>query len=216
MEIISLQENQEQAFEKAEAIIKDGGLVVVPTDTVYGIIGDTTQGKTIERLYELKQRPQENAFPVFVKDIATARWFAYIADAKARFLENVWPGSVTVVFHHKEKLPQMLTADKDTIALRIPKHPFLMALLARINIPLVQSSANISGMPVAETMQEIATLFEHKKEKPDLLIDGGKIFGAPSTIIDFTTNNPKITRSGLMKKEDIDALFAKIHDIPVV
>ena len=207
MEVIALHEYQEKALEKAEAVIKSGGLVVVPTDTVYGIIGDATQAEVIEQLYALKQRPKEKAFPVFVKDIAMARWFAYISDAKARFLETMWPGAVTVIFHHKEKLPSLLTAGMDTMALRMPSAPVLLALLTRINVPLVQSSANLSGMAPATSTQIVFASFEHQKQKPDLVIDGGEVAGMPSAIIDLTASEPRIIRSGLMNGVELQALF---------
>lgn len=210
MEIILLQENQEQALEKAEVIIKNGGLVAVPTDTIYGIIGDATNKSAVEALYELKQRSKEKAFPVFVRDVAMARWFAYISDAKARFLEHTWPGAVTVVFHHKEKLPEQVTAGKVTVALRMPHAPFLLALLARVKVPLVQSSANISGAAPAKNAQEISASFEGRACRPDLIIDGGEVAGNASVIIDFTGNKPLLMRSGLMNKNDIDALCEKL------
>lgn len=210
MKIITLSEHQEKTLGHVEAVIKKGGLVAIPTDTVYGIVGNATQAKTVERLYTLKMRPKEKAFPIFVRDIAMARWFAYISDVKARFLERVWPGPLTVIFHHKEKLPSVLTAGQNTIALRIPKAPFVSALLARMDIPLVQSSANISEMPAAKSSKDVIALFANQKQKPNLVIDGGEIAGMPSTIIDFTTNQPRLVRSGVMTREDIDLFFHQI------
>jgi len=212
MEIINLQEHQEKALEKSESVIKSGGLVVVPTDTVYGIIGDATQAKTVGRLYALKARPKKKAFPIFVRDIAMARWFAYISDAKARFLESVWPGAVTVVFHHKEKLPQQLTAGNNSIAIRIPNHPFVLALLDRVNVPLMQSSANLSGMPPATRVQEIVAYFEKEKNKPNPIIDGGELSGSPSTIIDLTHNDPRIIRGDPMDKNTFETLLEKLSN----
>lgn len=211
MEAVALREHQEKALEKAEAVIRSGGLVAVPTDTVYGIIGDALLPEAVARLYALKQRPKEKAFPVFVKDIAMARRFAYISDAKAGFLEHVWPGSVTVVFHRKEKLPLELTAGMDTIALRMPNAPFLLALLARVDVPLAQSSANLSGMPSAVHGQDVIAAFAREKQKPDLVIDGGAVPGTPSAIIDLTANEPRLVRSGLMSKKELDALFVRLQ-----
>lgn len=212
MEAITLQEHQEKALEKAETVIKSGGLIAVPTDTVYGVIGDATNAEVVSRLYALKGRPKEKAFPLFVRDIAAARWFAYISDAKARFLEKVWPGPLTVIFHHKEKLSPILTASQDTIALRMPDHLFLSALLDRVDVPLVQSSANISDLSPAKNSTEVIAFFSGQKQKPDLLIDGGEVAGIPSTIIDFTTNEPRLVRSGVMMKEDFDLFFKQISE----
>ena len=210
IESIVLQEYDTQAFERAEAVIKDGGLVVAPTDTVYGIMGDATQATVIERLYELKQRPHEKAFPVFVRDIAMARWFAYISDVKAQFLTTIWPGPVTAIFHHKEKLPPILTVSGDTIGLRMPNAPFIRSLLNRLQIPLVQSSANISGSNPATTVEDIMSLFDTQEQKPDLVIDGGEIKGASSSVIDFTANEPRLIRSGLMNKNEFELLCVRL------
>ena len=211
--VIILQEHQEKALEQSVSVIKNGGLVAIPTDTVYGIVGNAREVKTVERLYALKARSKEKAFPVFVRDVATARRFAYISDAKAQFLERVWPGPLTVIFCHKEKLPSVLTAGKNTIAMRIPQFAFALALLACIDIPLVQSSANISGMPAAKNSEDVIASFANQKQKPNLVIDGGEIMGMPSTIVDFTANQPRLVRSGVMTKEDIDMFFQNISNI---
>ncbi len=212
MEVIVWEQNQEDALEKTTAVIKRGGLVAVSTDTVYGIIGDATNKDTVKALYELKHRPKEKAFPVFVKDIAMARWFAYVSDAKANFLTRVWPGGVSVVLHHKEKLPKNLTAGNNTIALRVPDHRFLLALLARLDVPLVQSSANLSGIPPAVTAEQVVVAFEKQKQKPSLLIDGGETPGIPSSIIDLTTNNARLIRGGPMNKKNFDLLIKELSE----
>ena len=211
MELIALQENnQQEVVQKVERALQGGKIVAVPTDTVYGFIADATNQEAIEHMYALKKRTPEKAFPVFVRDIAMARWFAYVSDAKAKFLENVWPGPVTTIFHHKEKLPNVLTAGRDTIGMRVPNSSFLSALLDHINIPLAQSSANISSMPPAMTTEEIIVSFDARKQKPDVVIDGGKLSGMPSTIIDFTSQEPRIIRSGMVNKEDIESLINRL------
>ncbi len=212
MELITLGDNQEEVLEKVKDAIRDGKIVAVPTDTVYGFIADATNNNAVKHMYALKQRPNEKAFPVFVRNIAMARWFAYISDTKMRFLEKIWPGSVTVIFHHKEKLPECVTADHDTIAMRMPQSPLLLSLLDQINVPLVQSSANISGVAPATSAQAIVTSFEYQRQKPDLIIDGGEVLGKPSTIINFTGNNPRMVRSGLVSKEEIDSLFVRLRE----
>ena len=212
MELITLQENnQQEVVEKVACALRGGKIVAVSTDTVYGFIADATNQEAIERMYALKDRTPEKAFPVFVRDIAMARWFAYVSDAKAKFLENVWPGQVTTIFNHKEKLPNVLTAGRDTIGMRVPNSSFLSALLDHINIPVAQSSANISGMPPAMTTEEIIASFEARKQKPDVVIDGGKLSGMPSTIIDFTSQEPRIIRSGLVNKEELDGLLVRLQ-----
>lgn len=219
---------------QAERILRSGGIVIVPTDTVYGILGDATKAEVIKKIFAIKKRPGEKVFPIFVRDIAAARRYAYISDAKAKFLEKVWPGPITVIFYHKEKLPKILTGGKDTLGIRIPNHFFVKKLLARLDFPLVQTSANFSGLPPAKSMSEVKQYFEKSKInphtfrgniklrekdlrprgiregvgiKPDLCIDGGEIGGRQSTVVDFTRKESIILRTGLVSRAELDRLF---------
>ena len=126
------------------------------------------------------------------------------------FLEKIWPGPVTVIFNHKEKLPALLTGGKDTIGIRMPDHPFVAALLARLGMPLAQTSANVSDMPPAKSAQDVKKYFEHADAAPDILIDGGEVPGASSVVIDCTGFSPLILRSGIMSKQDLDRMLAGI------
>lgn len=211
------------ALSLTERILRSGGVVVGPTDTVYGIFCDATNEKAIKKIFELKRRPEEKALPIFVKDIATARQYAYISDAKAKFLEKVWftpldkersenltgPLPITVVFRHKEKLPKILTGGLDTIGTRIPNHPFLLELLSRLDFPLAQTSANVSGGPPIRTIHELreSNLMRRCLIRLGLVVDGGEIAGQASTMIDFTGNEPLILRSGLVTKQELDRLL---------
>lgn len=214
MKIFSL--NNSSLLEVKEAVLKiirHGGIVAVPTDTVYGLIGDASSKKAIAKLFAIKNRPKEKAFPVFVSNIAMARRYAYISDVKARFLEKVWPGAVTVIFHHKEKLPPILTGNLDTVALRMPNSPFLEELMKNLDFPLCQSSANISGNVPAETSQEIVCAFEASNHKPDAVVDGGVIDGSSSLLIDYTKNNPMILRSGIMTINELNLLLDQAAEV---
>jgi L-threonylcarbamoyladenylate synthase len=188
----------------AEKILTSGGVVIGPTDTVYGIFGKATDSRIIKKIFKMKGRHPEKAFPIFTKDIATARKLAYISDIKAKFLEKVWPGPVTVVFHHKEKLPQIITGGLSTIGIRIPNHQFLRELLKRLDFPLVQTSANVSGKPPAKNVEEVKEYFDKQKIRPDLIIDGGEIIGQASTVINFTGREPIILRFGAVTKEELE------------
>ena len=191
----------------AERILLSGDMVVSPTDTVYGILGDATDETVIQKIFKLKNRPEEKALPIFVKDIATARKFAYISDLKARFLEKVWPGPVTIIFHHKEKLPSSLTGGASTTGIRIPDNLFLQTLLGKLSFPLVQTSANIAGKPPAQNLEEIKEYFAGKEIEPNLIVDGGVLKGQPSVVIDFTRDKPLVLRTGILSLAELDDLF---------
>lgn len=208
MQIIILDKGSfDSVCAQSAAMILAGGVIAAPTDTVYGLIGDARNEDVARKMLVIKKQLTARAFPVFVKDIVMARQYGYISDAKARFLEKVWPGAVTAIFHHKEKLPAVLTGGRDTIGMRIPDHPFLLELLVRLDMPLVQTSANISGRPPAKNAGEVVAYFKDAATQPDLIIDGGEISGVSSTVIDCAGVSPLILRSGIMSKVDIDRML---------
>lgn len=207
MEIVFLEQDSNVLIERVVGIIKTGGVVVGSSDTVYGLFCDAANERVVRKMFAIKQRPEEKAFPIWVKDIAAARKLAYISDAKVRFLEKVWPGAVTIVFEHKGKLPSILTGGKSAIGIRIPDHEFLLGLLNRLDTPLAQTSANVSGKPPAKTAQEVIAYFESQENQPDLVIDGGETSGVASAVIDFTGESPLIVRSGMITKNELDLLI---------
>lgn len=208
MEIVELKEDTRfGVLLRAERILLSGGILVAPTDTVYGILGDATSEAVIQKIFSLKNRPEEKALPIFVKDVVTARKLAYISDSKAKFLEKVWPGPVTMVFDHKEKLPLNLTGGAFSLGLRIPDNAFLRTLLGKLPFPLVQTSANISNKTPAQNLDEIKEYLAGKEIEPDLVIDGGIVKNQPSVVIDFTRDNPMILRTGVLSPAELDDLF---------
>lgn len=211
MRALKLNENTaKKILSEVERILRSGGLAVVPTDTVYGIIGDATKPEVIRKLFSIKKRSGEKVFPIFVKDVSEARKIAYVADAKARMLERVWPGPITVVLQHKEKMPKVLTGGKDTIGIRIPDHTFLSELLKRLDFPLVQTSANLAQKPPAKNIEEVKEYFGQSEGKPDLVVDGGEIKGKSSTVIDYTGKEPMILRTGIVTREELDRILESV------
>lgn len=211
MNIVKLTEdNYFGVFSEAEKILNDGGIVAGPTDTVYGLFGRADNPRTIKKIFAAKKRPFNKPLSVFIKDVLTARRYAYISDAKADFLKKVWPGPVTVVFHHKDKLPKILTGSQETLALRQPDNHLLAGLLEKVNFPLAQTSANLSGRSPAKNIDELQEYFAGEKQQPDLLIDGGKIEGQPSVVIDFTGSKPVVLRTGLISKNDFDQMLSSM------
>lgn len=209
MEIISLGGNEIGALASVLKILREGGVAVVPTDTVYGILGDAAREEVIRKIVTLKKQ-SEKPLPVFVKDIATARKYAYISDAKVKFLERVWPGPVTVLFYHKEKLPSILTPNTDVLGVRIPDHPFLLDLLGRFETPVAQTSANISGKPPATNLDEIKAYFSEGEGVPDLVVDAGILGSRPSTVIDFKGERPMVVRTGMISPQELQGIFETV------
>lgn len=208
MKILELnEENYFGVFLEAEKVLRDSGIIVVPTDTVYGLLARADDSKAVKQVFAIKNRAEDKPLSIFVKDILTARRYAYISDAKAKFLEKIWPGKVTVVFHHKGKLAEELTGGRETVGIRIPDNKLVLNLLKKLDLPLAQTSANLAGEPPAKNTEEVKNYFSDKKNQPDLVIDDGEIKGEPSVVIDFTRDKPVVLRTGILNKADFDQMI---------
>jgi L-threonylcarbamoyladenylate synthase len=191
MEVVKL---NQKAVNKAVDFLNQGGVVIFPTDTVYGFIADATNKKAVDEIYKIKKRERSKPLPVFVKDIKMARVLAEIGKNQEKILKKYWPGKHTFVLKSKILNLKLLTK-KETIAIRIPRYKFLNDLLKKINKPLAQTSVNISGEPELKKIKEIIVKFEKNKNRPDLIIDGGNLSKSkPSKIIDLTGGGEKVLR----------------------
>lgn len=174
--------------------IKQGKVVVCPTDTVYGLLTDAANKKAVERLFKIKKRQKGKPIPIFVKDIKTAKKLAFIDEDQQKFLKKVWPGKITTVLVKREKT-KIFGIGLKTVAIRIPNYKLINILLEKLNRPLIGTSANISGKPASTKIQEVTAQFTKRSIKPDLVIDAGDIEKSnPSNIIDLTGKKPKILR----------------------
>ena len=181
--------------------IKQGKVVVCPTDTVYGLLADATNEKAIKKLLKIKKRRTQKPIPVFVNDLKTAKRLAQINKNQEKFLRKVWPGKVTTVLKRKNKLPKILFTGKKTIGLRIPKYKLVQDLFKKLNCPLTGTSANISGKPASNNIKEIINQFKNQPSAKnsggqlDLIINAGNLpKSKPSTVLDLTIWPPKILR----------------------
>ena len=177
-----------------KAVIK-GRIIICPTDTVYGLICSALDKKAVNNVFKIKKRPKNKYLPIFVKDIKQVKKIAEVDKSQEKFLKKIWPGKVTVIL--KRKKAKIYGVSKNTIALRIPKYEFLNEILKKTNIPLVGTSANISGNPPSTKIKEVLKQFEDKEILPDLIIDVGNLKKSKSsTIIDSTKKKIKIIRQG--------------------
>ena len=178
----------------ATKFIREGKVLVCPTDTVYGLICNATNKKAVEKLFKIKNRKPTNPIPIFVKDIKAAKKFAYIDKKQERFLKKVWPGKITAVLNRKKGY-KLYGLDKNTIGLRIPKYKLIIDLLKKINKPLTGTSANIIRKPASTEIKKVIKQFQNQKYQPDLIIDAGNLpKSKPSKVIDLTVHPPKILR----------------------
>lgn len=194
-----------QAIEEAIDVIKKGGTIIFPTDTVYGLGCDATNEKAVERIFRIKKRPENKPIPVLISDIEMAKQFSYFDKSAEKILLSVWPGPVTVVLQKKiNSLPELVSAGKATVGLRIPDYKIAHFLTAKCNVPLAATSANITGKPASNEIDKVLGQFEKMSSRPDLVLDAGDLkFAAPSTILDLSKGKPIITRVGSVNKKKL-------------
>jgi len=170
---------------KAVKVIKSGKILICPTDTVYGLICRAGDKKAIEKIYKIKKRPKNKPLPVFVNTIVMAKAMAMIDKNQEKFLKKIWPGKTTVIFNSRKS---------GTIGIRIPDHKFVLNLVKHTG-PLMETSANISGMPPTTKIEEVLKYFKGRKYQPDLVLDAGDLKPAkPSQVVDLTGLKPKVLR----------------------
>jgi len=189
-------------MELGVSILKQGGLVAFPTDTVYGLGASANISQAVEQIYRVKERPLNMALPLLLADISQMSEVAEPVPPIAWLLANKFlPGALTIVLPRSKLIPDIITAGGVTVAVRIPAHPVPVALVRGLGTPIVGTSANLSGKPSALTADEVYSQFG---DKVDLVIDGGKCPGGrESTIIDVTGEVAIILREGAISGEEL-------------
>ena len=195
--------------ERAVEILKRGGIVAYPTDTVYGLGGDVFNIGAIKRIYAVKQRPETMPLPVLLADSSKLQDIAMVPEMAWRLIERFWPGGLTLVLPKRDTLPAIITAGGDKIAVRVPAHDVPLRLIRGLGRPIVGTSANISGKPSPLTAAEVVVQLDGKV---DLIIDGGRCRGGvESTVVDVTGESPVILRAGIIPEADINKACRKIR-----
>jgi L-threonylcarbamoyladenylate synthase len=192
--------------EAAIEVLRAGGLVALPTDTVYGIAVRLDVPGGIARLFAAKRRPPDKAVMLLLADVDQAAEIGRMTPAAAALGEACWPGGLTVVVPQRDDvaLPPELTGGAPTIGLRVPDHPAPRALAAGVG-PLPTTSANVSGVPEARTA---AGILEQLGDAVDLVLDGGEAHGGPpSTVVDCSSDAARIVRVGAVAPERVAAVL---------
>jgi len=174
--------------------IREGKVIVCPTDTVYGLICDATNEKAVKKIFKIKKRPKGKPISIFVKDIKMAEEFAKIDKNQEKFLKKTWPGRTIVVLRVKGIFPGGIVCQWGKVGLRMPKYKLLNEILNKFKGPIAQTSANITGKPTPSTIQDILKQFKNKKWQPDITIDAGELSSKPSKVLDLTKSPYKILR----------------------
>lgn len=191
-------------IKEAVEVLKKGGSIVYPTDTVYGLGVNPFDDFAVGRLFRIKKRRTDKPIPLIVKNVAMAKKLAYIGPRKEKILRALWPGRVTVVLYKRDIISNLVSAGTNTVALRIPKSDFCLNLVSIFNSPVTSTSANISGEQATNDPKVIIERFRKEAYKPDLFIDAGVLeTKEPSTVLDLTKDKLKVLRAGPVKLEDL-------------
>lgn len=191
---------------EAVQCLKSGGIIAIPTDTVYGLAADPFNADAVQRLYTVKGRPDGKPIPLVLSSVADVhRVSQNLPEFYFHLTERFWPGGLTIVIEAKDLLP-VLTAGGNTVGVRIPDNPLLLQILRTFGGPAAITSANLSGKPPATSPEEIG---EELASRIDMIVDGGKTPGpVPSTVYDISVSPPVIRRHGVISEETLTKEFA--------
>ncbi|MFH1382003.1 MAG: L-threonylcarbamoyladenylate synthase [Chloroflexota bacterium] len=194
---------------KGIEVMRCGGIVAYPTDTVYGLGAAINLPGAVGRVFAVKQRPLSMAFPVLLANAAQLAQVAKEVPPVARqLIERFWPGALTIVLLKSDFVPDIVTAGSRTVAVRIPAHPVAIALIEGMGVPMVGTSANRSGQISPVTAEGVRTQFG---SEIDLVIDGGQSPGGKeSTVVDATGMVPVILREGAISVRVLQEVFGNI------
>lgn len=200
------------AAPQAAQIIRAGGLVAIPTETVYGLGANALDETAVAKIFIAKGRPQDNPLIIHIAEPEELDCYCHHIPESARLLaEHFWPGPLTMVLPAQDCIPKCTTAGLDTVAVRCPQTPVTQELIRLAGVPIAAPSANLSGKPSTTTAQHI--LHDYGTEgKIDAVIDGGPCrVGVESTIVDLTGDKPRLLRPGGITPEELTALLGELE-----
>ena len=204
-----LKSDLEKQIKKAISILKKGGVVAYPTDTVYGLGACMTDTAAVDRIFQVKGRPRGMALPVLLADKVQMESILTSVPLSARRLaDEFFPGALTIILPKSNSVPDIITGGGRTVAFRIPDHRVPLALIKGLGKPIVGTSANLSGQPSAFTAAEVKAQIG---DKIDMVIDGGRCPGGiESTVIDLSGKKPVVRRQGAISIEKLRKILPDI------
>jgi L-threonylcarbamoyladenylate synthase len=195
-----------EAIRRARRLLQAGEVVAFPTDTVYGVGAHAFQPEAVAALYGVKGRPEEKAIPILVAQMEDVERVARVVPPAAwRLAERFWPGGLTIVLPRAARVPDIVTAGGDTVAVRCPAHPVPLALMNVLSAPLAATSANLSGQPSPATARQV---IEQLAGRLPLIIDGGECpGGVASSVVDLSASPPRLLRAGAISADELRTLL---------
>lgn len=196
-------------IDTAADILRSGGLVAFPTETVYGLGADALSEKAVEKIFIAKGRPSDNPLIVHVSNTDMVKGLVKeIPELALKLMERFWPGPLTLIMEKSSFVPEVITAGLNTVAVRMPSHPIALKVIERSGVPVAAPSANISGRP---SPTEARHVIEDLLEKVEMIIDGGSSqIGLESTVLDVTVSPPMILRPGGVTLEQLKEFAGKV------
>ena len=209
MNTILFTENTKENIEKAAEIIRRGGLLGIPTETVYGLGANALNADACRRIYEAKGRPQDNPLIIHVPDASwLLRYCEKVPESAYRLAEAFWPGPLTMILPKRGIVPYRTTGGLETVGVRCPNHPVTLAVIAAADVPIAAPSGNTSGRP---SPTSAADMLEDMDGKIDGIFDGGPCgVGVESTIIDLTCQPPRLLRAGGLPLEELERVLGTV------
>ena len=202
----------EHQIDIAAAILKDGGVVGIPTETVYGLAADALNGEAVAKIFQAKGRPMDNPLIVRVAafdDIERFRLVREIPDSAKLLAKAFWPGPLTMIMKRTDVIPSEVSAGLDTVAIRFPSHPVAQAVIRAADTPLAAPSANLSGSPSPTTARHVLNDMDGRI---DAVLDGGaSAVGVESTVITLATEVPCVLRPGGITVEELREVLGEVE-----
>ncbi len=196
---------QPRRIDQVVEVLKDGGLIAYPTDSVYGIGCDIFNKNAVERLHRLvadiKEAPSHSPLSFICRDLSNIAEYAVISDFAYRTMRRCLPGPFTFVLEATKLVPKVMLRNRKTVGIRVPDAAVPLAIVERLGNPIATTSATLSDGALIPDPWTIEDLYGHAI---DMIIDGGYLFPEPSTVIDFTTDYPTLIRQGKGQLEDFD------------
>ncbi len=207
--ITKLNSDAKEKLQEAATILSSGGLVVMPTETVYGLGGDATSDHAAEKIYEAKGRPSNNPLIIHIAEPQDADAYCHTSPLYYKLAEAFMPGPLTVIMQKKDTVPKSVTGGLDTVAVRCPAHPVANALIRTFGKPIAAPSANISGRPSPTCAKYV---IEDLCGHVDMIIDGGQCeIGLESTIVKIDGDNLTLLRPGAVTYDALTMVCEKVE-----
>ena len=192
-------------IKEAAIVLKNGGLIAFPTETVFGLGVIFNNESSYKRLIDVKKRPPEKPFTMMLSNVKDIERYAYIDENSRLLMEKFMPGQLTLILKAKENLPNYVVSKEGFVGVRVPDDKLIQKLIDEVGEPLLVPSANKSGEKPATTHQEVIDVFE---DEIDGVIEGSSKSNVPSTIV-LVAKEVVVIREGLIKKEDIDKILVR-------